>query len=452
MYEKRFPIEGISDLILAEMAKDVLVRGWDEAEILIRLPEGSAEDLGLEETEGQLTVSARQACEAHVPAHLPVAVGGARANLKAEGLDQIEADDVRGNLHLSKVDQAIVAEVYGNLKADAVTSLHVTGSVYGNATLNAIAEANLRDVRGNLKGAALDGLAAGRVSGNLHAKEIDGPLSVERVGSNAALKEITGAVTVEKVGGNFVAKGLTAGAKVDKIGGNLVLNGEIGTGHTYHFKAGGNGLIRLGDEASAHLTLSAQGLIRTSAALQEAQQDGNTLTGTLGDGGAELVVEAGGNILLGATGAGLAAELGDEISRQVEESLRAIDLSAIGEQVSAEMERAMSQLRVKLESVDWERLGRRTQRSMERAMERLQRDIDRLADKAARRQEKLSRMAERAAQRQERMGRVRVGGFAASASRDSGPDVEQERLAILKMLEEGQISPGEAEMLLDALG
>ena len=34
---------------------------------------------------------------------------------------------------------------------------------------------------------------------------------------------------------------------------------------------------------------------------------------------------------------------------------------------------------------------------------------------------------------------------------EPGPDLDEERLSILRMLEQGQIAPEEAEMLLDAL-
>ncbi|MFC2037448.1 hypothetical protein ACFLYD_05705, partial [Chloroflexota bacterium] len=199
------------------------------------------------------------------------------------------------------------------------------------------------------------------------------------------------------------------------------------------------------------------------------RQDGTALTGTLGDGGSEIVVEAKGNILVGGTELAIGAELGTEISRQVEESLRAIDLEAIGRQVGEEMEAAMSRLRVKLETVDWERLGVQAQQGVERAMDRMQRDMDRMVEKAARHQERLERKAEREAHRQERMehkaqrkaqrrdgAQVDVAVQDWSANEDTGsvepgPDLDEERLSILRMVEQGQITPQEAEMLLDAL-
>jgi exonuclease VII large subunit len=122
------------------------------------------------------------------------------------------------------------------------------------------------------------------------------------------------------------------------------------------------------------------------------------------------------------------------------------------------MESAMSRLQVKLESVDWERLGVQTQQSVERAMEQMRRNMDRMVEKAARQQEKLERKVERERQRQEWADRrLRSEGEAEVMSGEAyepiepEPDLEEERLSILRMVEQGQISPGEAEMLLDAL-
>jgi hypothetical protein len=464
MIEKRIQVEEGVTLTLAEMTQDVAISGWDEADVLVRLESDNEEDLTIEQAEAGPAISARAACELRVPTSLPVVAQDLMANLTAEGLDKLDVQEVHGNARLSGIDDATFGEVYGNLRAEAVPSLRVSDTTYGNATLQDGTSAELQNVRGNLYVGDLDSLHAGRISGNLMAKELDGPLAVEGVGGNATLKGIGGAVALEKVGGNLAAKDLRAGAKVAKIGGNLALNGEMGTGYTYQFKVGGNGVIRLSDDASAHLTLSAKGQIRSSLTLAGSERQGNTLTGTVGEGGAEIVVEAGGNILLGTTGSALGAGLGEEISRQIEESLRAIDLQAVGEQISAEMERAMSQLRVKLESVDWDNIGRRTQRSVERAMERMQRDIDRMTEKAARRQEKLERLAERAVREKERLERSgqRWSGrqqwqtagryYTESEEPDEPkPSLDQERLAILKMVEEGKISSEEAEKLLDAL-
>jgi hypothetical protein len=466
MYETRLHLEEGDILTLVEMASNVALTGWDKPDIELRLRDGAAEHLTVEQTEAGPAVSARVGCEIRLPATLPVKIREVKANLKAVGVTDLAAEQVRGSLRLSDVDGASVAEVYGNLRADSMSSLSVVGTVFGDAMLKDVESADLQNIRGNLQ-ARVDHLRVSRVGGNLQAKGLGGALEADQVGGNALLKGVAGMVSLDQVAGNLTGKNLTGGAKVPKIGGNLVLNGELGAGCNYHLNARGNAMLRLSEGTNAHLSLRAQGKLMSSAVLANQEQREGMLTGTLGDGGTEIVVEAKGNVILGAKGQpGGGTDLGDEISRQVEESLRAIDFEAIGRQVSEEMDAAMSRLQVKLESVDWERLGLQTQQSVERAMEQMRRNMDRMVEKAARHQERLERRAEREAHRAERMThkaeRMTPGPGPSTEETDGQegvpdgpsmayPDPEEERLSILKMVEQGQITPQEAEMLLDAL-
>jgi hypothetical protein len=472
MFETRIQIEKGQRLTLVEIAGDLTISSWDEADVLILLRDGEERDLTVEQMETGPAVSARAAGEVKVPAASAVAVRQVLGNLKASGLVELNAEQVRGNLKLSEIDQAVIAEVYGNLKAETAAVLRLVGTVHGNATLSAVQSADLQNVRGNLRVKTADHLRASRIGGNLEAKELSGTLDADQVGGNAVLKGIAGVVTLDQVAGNLTAKNLSGGAQVPTIGGNLVLNGGLGTGCTYQFHARGNAVLRLPEGSSAHLTLRARGQILPTLTLADQRREGDTLTGTLGDGGAEIAVEAAGNITLTGGEATIGVELGEEISRQMEESLQAIDLEEIGRQVSEEMEAALSRLQVKLEGVDWERIGVHTQQTVERAMEQMRRNMDRMADKAARHQERLEQKMERERRRYEERARrhaaeahrhaveVDVPDWpAAEMPRAEGiyepaepaPNLDEERLSILRMVEQGQITPEEAEMLLDAL-
>ncbi|MFN2166017.1 MAG: hypothetical protein ACK2U9_07120, partial [Anaerolineae bacterium] len=341
----------------------------------------------------------------------------------------------------------------------------------GNARLKHVGRVDLKNVRGSVVVKAASELHGSRIGGNLTVKDLEGALSVDQVGGNATLKNIDAEAQLGQVAGNLTGKNLTGGAKAPKIGGNLVLGGEIGQGRTYQFSARGNAVLSLPDEASAHLTLSARGKFLVSAPLADEVREGQTLSGTLGDGGAEIAVEAGGNVILGGKDGGkteVGAELAEEVMQQIEESLSAIDLDAIGRQVNEEMEEAMSRLQVKLEGVDWDTVGSRTQQAVERAMEQLQRNMGRMAARAARQQERFERRMERERHRVDKWAKRRppepdrpapefamedepAGDAYQEYEADPGPDLDEERLSILRMLEQGQIAPEEAEMLLDAL-
>ena len=477
MYERRIAIEDAPRLTLVELAGNARVSGWDRHEVLVRLQAEPDEALAIERSAEELALSVSQSCELKIPAGLPLHVRQAQGNLSVEEVISLNAEQVRGNLDLEEVAHVHLAEVYGNLRVEEVADLRVVGTVYGNASLREVQSADLQNVRGDLSGKELQHLRTSRVGGNLHAREVAGAIVADRVGGNATLKEVGGPLTIDQVAGNVTARELAGGARVPRIGGNLLLNGGLHQGQTYHFQVDGNALLRLGGDAGAHVTLSARGKIQSSLPLAGEEHSAGRLSGTLGEGGAEVAVDAGGNIMLGGEGSGVHVhvEVGDEIARQVEESLRAVDLEAIGRHVSQEMESAMSRLRVKLESTDWQRFGGQAQQAVERAMERLQRDLDRAADKAARYQERMERTnervdraAERHARRQERRARQAEQAAQGPAEavvedwQEGEPDVpmaeaapapstDEERLSILRMVEQGQITPEDAELLLDAL-
>lgn len=463
MFETNIPVEGAQRLVLADMAGNVILEGWDGTDVRVRLRDGEEKHLTVEETEEGPALSARTSCEVSVPAALPVTVRQAMGNLKVERLASLNAEQVRGNLKIDGLTDAVLAEVYGNLKAESVAALRLVGTTYGEAHLSEVGSAELQNVRGQLAAKSTGRLRVTRIGGNLTAKEIGEGLDADQVGGNATLKAIDGPVTVDQVAGNLVAKNLTGGARVPRIGGNLILNGDLGAGRSYHFGCDGNAMLRMQEGANAHLTLSAGGKLLSSLALSDEERQEHRLSGTLGEGGAELVVEAKGNVIVGDRSQATGADLGEEISRQINESLQAIDFEALGRQVSEEMESALSRLRVKLESVDWERMGVRAQQAVERAMERMERNMDRAMEQMARQQERMQRYAEREARRRERYEQYAHRRApeadpdweeemqAEAGAPDSGPNLDDERLSILRMVEQGQISIEEAEMLLDAL-
>lgn len=460
MFETRIPVEGAQRLTLADMAGNVALEAWQEMDVLVRLRDGEEEHLTVEETEQGPALSARTSCEVWVPAALPVTVRQALGNLKVEGLASLNAEQVRGNLKLDGVDEAVLAEVYGNFRAGSMTSLRLVGTTYGDAKLAQVEAADLQNVRGQLLVKSTGRLRVTRVGGNLNAREMGEALDADQIGGNALLKSIAGPVTVDQVAGNVVARDLEGGARIPRIGGNLVLKGGLAAGRSYHFQSDGNAVLHLQEGTSAHVSFSAGGRILCSLDLADREQEGGQLSGTLGDGGAELVVAADGNLVVGDGSETIGVEIGAEISRQINEGLQAIDFEAIGRQVGEEMEGALSRLRVKLESVDWERMGERAQQAVERAMSRMERDMDRAMGQVAREQERMQRRMEREARRRQRRARQHSVEVdldwedemeAEAGTPDVGPNLDDERLSILKMVEQGQISTEEAEMLLDAL-
>jgi len=122
----------------------------------------------------------------------------------------------------------------------------------------------------------------------------------------------------------------------------------------------------------------------------------------------------------------------------VDEALGEVDLEAVSRKVEARMAWAQRWL----ESVDWERLGREAQRAAEAGIAQAQEAIQRA----------LSRME---AWRGEYVARKEIPAEGPSVEpavpTPAGEPSDEERMAILRMVERGQITPDEGEMLLDAL-
>lgn len=465
MSEKQIQLAEGTQLTLAEVAGDLKLIGWEESYVLVR--GDSEEDLSVETGDG-IRIVIRTDGEVSVPARQPITVGQAMGTMKARDLQsELTIGQVHGDLKLIEVGSVTVDCVHGNLKAEAMTSLHVNGPVHGDAKLRDVRQAAFEGISGNLRASDLDELRAEHVGGDFLAHDVQGDVTVEHAGGNAILRDVTGAVQIERAGGDFVGRDLTGGVHAPNVGGSLALSGELGQGTIYQFAVGGDAMLNLDEEASADLNLKAGGRVQSALTVTDQQRTPCSLTGRLGDGGVEVTVEAGGNIILGRSSAGggsgdeaefgrLGAQLGQDISRQVEESLRSIDMEAIGRKANEEIERAMSRLRAKLEGVDWERLGVQAQVTVERSMAQMQREIDRLAARAARQQERAARAAERQQHRSSRVGIAVVDwepGRPSPAPERAAerPSFDEERLSILKMLEQGQITLEEAETLLDAL-
>jgi len=481
MIEKQIPLAEGAQVTLLEMAGDLKVSGWDEAYVQVELDSDEEEDLLVGESPNGPELSARTSCEVWVPTGVPVTVRQAMGNMKVREVQAaFKAEQVSGDLRLNDMGEVVIDTVHGNLKAGGLSSLQVVDVVAGNASIRSMKHANLRVVHGNLRAKALDRLQVVLVAGELVVKDVEGPVNAEQVHGSAVLKDVGGMVVIDKVAGNLVGRDLLGGVKASEIGGNLVLNGDLGSGCTYQFRVGGNAVLKLADDANASVSLKAGGRVASSAALAGEERTGNTLSGTLGDGGTELAVEAGGNVVLGRGQVSwhedeeelceeaedelewCGAALGAEISRQVEDSLRAIDVEAIERKAREAIERAMVQMRVKLEAIDWQRVGYQAEAAMERSLGQMQRELDRLSEKTARQQEKMQRraeqrerQAERLAERQRRQaGRVHTVAWQAGQPKPApapAPSFDEERLSILTMVEQGQISIQEAETLLDAL-
>lgn len=336
----------------------------------------------------------------------------------ADNIVLIDIDDDSPASRIDRQEDSIVITAMDDCRIScplgAVLNIeHTAGDlrvmqVKGPLTLNGVnGDAALHDV---------GALALKSVQGDLSVRGAEGDVQIDQVRGDAKLKHTAGAVTINKIAGDLVASDLDGGLAVTNVHGDCSLQTTLRAGQTYAAKAGGDIVLRL-DGGGGQFTLNCKGDLRVRVPMTNWTGNTRSGTGTYGDGSAQVTLLASGDLLVlpGSPGAGF-------------------DPDVLSEQVEAMIESAMSQF--------------------ETQMSQVQRDLEQRFNKMDKQTEKAARNAERAKRRAERA----AGSWNFSMGRPpfpptppSEPVTDQERLLILKMVEEGKISVDQAAQLLSAL-
>jgi hypothetical protein len=292
------------------------------------------------------------------------------------------------------------------------------------------------------------------VTGNLELKEVSGDLSIRDVGSisidsvradfslrsakgDLYVKNAYGDVSVRDVEGNIVLESVADDLALRGARGNIKVN--VGEDVVVYLdpRADGQYSITAGDDIllvllpNANVTLSMQGdEIDVDWPGVENQDDVTKRVLILGDGSAKITLSAGGDVRV--TNKADAGESAEEFGNFAGLNF---DWSGFGEMISRKVERATGQV------------ARRAEEAARRA--------EKLAGEAARR-------AERHAERHARHWKANAGvgrwnwdfnsqNIPTPPAPPPEPVADEERMAILKMLQEKKITSEQAEQLLNAL-
>jgi hypothetical protein len=308
------------------------------------------------------------------------------------------------------------------------------------------------------------------VSGHLAAKNISGPLKIGKILGNASISDVQGDFLVEKVVEGSLSISDLDGNGSAKAQGNITLNLDPGPGNSYEFSAQGNLFCRIPADTSVRVNIPQASSISIKipevdlpSPLKAPYNFG------LGEQEAVLTLSAQGNLGIGILPADWGMQdLDVEIGEDLDSMANAITLQ-VTQQISAQMEMLEQQIETQLANLpgmigtaglspeEAERINQRTRQASEqaaaRAQEKIQRAQERLERKlesARRRAEMKARTAERAAR--DRRRRPETYDWSPPRPEPSGQAVsDEERLMVLKMLEQQQITLEQAEQLLAAL-
>jgi hypothetical protein len=258
------------------------------------------------------------------------------------------------------------------------------------------------------------------VQGDLSLRDAGGDVQIEVVRGDAKLKRVAGSVTINKVAGDLVASDLDGGLTVNTVGGDASLQTNLAAGKSYALKTGGDVIFRV-EAGGGQFALNCKGDLRVRLPMTNWTGNDRTATGTYGDGSAQVTLMANGDLLV------LPASTGAPF-----------DPDVLSEQVEAMIESAMSQFETQMSQV---------QRDLELRFGKFDKQAEKAAERAARSAERAKRRAERAAG----SWGFTVGRPPVPPTPSSEPVSDQERLLILKMVEEGKITADQAAQLLAAL-
>jgi hypothetical protein len=389
---QRFEVSDAPHLTVKICQGDLDVSGGRRGEVAIKAY-GGEEDLQVSKEGEHLTIEVKARCKIGCPHGTTLTVENTQGGLRVREVDgPIAAKTVQGDLVLKEVGPTTVTTVQGDVR--------------------------VRGVRGELN---LEG-----VYGDVSARGVEGLLSAKNVA------------------GDLNAAGLEGGLDAT-VAGDANLKTDFTAGCTYTLTTGGDVTLRFPEGASASIQATASNDLRHNVDWVTVTEGDGMISGTVGDGEAQVDITAGGDAALRGAGTGKEAFISISIGDDMDLELGQFE--SMAEEIERSLEEQMARMGEKLE----EKLSRIDHDAIrlkaEQAAEKVRRQAERIAERARMR-------AERSRRQWKRMG----GQPPTAPKRPSPPKAkadpvsDQERIMILRMVQEGKITAEEAAKLLKAMG
>ena len=436
---------GIRHLVVDEIARDGQVRGapdLEEVQVLYQATQESTLCISDESrpeftAEGDtLRFVGASAVRITVPQALAVTVRAASGDLRVQQTaGEVNLENVRGDLRLLELQGVVrVAQVAGDLRAEEVADLRVMGACDGDLRIEGAGNLAAESVAGDIRLQNAGEVRIGRVRGDLWAEDVRGALQVARADGDVRLSDIGGAVSLRDMGGDLRAGALGGGLSALQVNGDAVLMGPFIGVEGYNLSAEGDISLHLPADADVRLVVRAGGRLRSDPQLIPTSDGSPIFTATIARGTYRINLASGGDIRIhtvyfpvaqeGAAGthararsAGAKPEPTPALAPERSAGASVMpDLSSLGERIRQQVNASLAAAGLYSKSIAGPH-GRR-----ERA---------RVATPAQ---------------------PPRPGGERTHTPASPPPPSLDEQVAVLKMVEEGKISPEEADVLLKALG
>jgi len=349
-----------------------------------------------------------------------LSVDGDGAAVEHLGDGQPYVVSTQGDCRITLPDQVAVSvqAVGGDAKLTDLGGELVVQAVGGDFSLRGASAVTLR-----------------QVGGCVRIKHAAGDVSVGDVGADATIREVRGSVYVANVGADLFVRNVEGSCVVENVGADLVVSLDFAPDAEYRFGAGATILCRVQPATNATFILPPGTEVELDVPAEQVQEDeAEQQVIRIGDGSIPVVI----------THAALLHLVGEEEDYALNFGGR------IEEELEARLSSLEEKLNQQLDGLD-ERIQARTEQFASQA-ERWAEHAQRQAAKAA---ERMAQRMDRDMKFKHKRGPRGPWTFGRPTPprppRPSEPVREEERLMILRMVQEGKISIEEAERLLAAL-
>ncbi len=406
MAKELFSVGSTPNITITNCAGDLVIRPWLKPDVRAR------GNFTVEEGKEQLAFDSSADLVLSVPEGASVYIENASGDTVLRSLtgdtaiESAAGDVVLGNLGVVKIN-------------------HIAGDLVAN---NLSGSLSVQQVDGDLVAKNLDGdLQLGIINGDVAAHFVNGSVTFDEVAGDISVRSVNGEVLIGEGRRDANLRNLGGRCEIKSILGDVRLLGGLGP-FDHAISAQGDMVVRWPLDAPLLLEASAAEIENWLPLLDVTEKDG-TLSGRLGDGKTRLSISAGGRLVLKES-----LIVSKEWSTgfdQVFDFDFASELSNLGAKISTEVGEQVARVTAELESnfgPDF--------------MQGMAEQFSRKAEAAA---EKARKVAEAAVEREHQRSK------ASKAPAKSSDGVAEAQLKILKMVENGVISPEDASLLLEAL-
>ncbi len=417
---QEFSLGKAPNIVITACHGDLVVKSWEKPEVLVK-----GQDSKAVETEDGLQINSNGRLQLFLPEYASLHVENARGDVVVKNLRGITTlHDTGGDVVLVNLDQVTLGTVHGDLSAKHINGRITADTISGDAAFRNTGSLCLQQVHGDCV-----------------ARLVNGDVQLTAVSGDISLRQVSGNVTIQTGHRDANLHFLNGLVNVSNIHGDVRLYGALRSG-THNCQANGDIILRWPLNTAVQINAQAREVLNRLL-LDEVSEIKRAFSGRSGNGDPVINLQANGRIVLKELH--IVSEEWENYQADEPDLDLTFDLEGLGAQISAQVSEQLSRLSFELKN----KFGPEFTQKM--------------AEKIAQRAEQAAKKAEEAAERARRRAEKQHGvQFGPRPGRPPMPPVPprppkppkasaEEQLKILKMVEQGIITPEEANTLLEAL-